>query len=108
MTMVRLRDTPYPFILKKSLFFRIRDTSPENHSASAESRTTMRSFALGEVDKTAFGPTGRRALALCGSAPSGGSGMLRSATVTLRAIVPGERVSYMGEPRFVECPSPNA
>ena len=45
------------------------------------SSTTMRSFALGGADTTAVGPTGWRGLALCGSAPAGGSGMFRSCVV---------------------------
>jgi hypothetical protein len=48
---VRLRDPPYAFILETSLFLGLRPASPANHSASAASRTMIRSFALGGADK---------------------------------------------------------
>src|SRR5579871_5814270 len=50
----------------------------------------------------------RNPAAIWGSAPSGGSGMLRSWVVGVRSATPGASVSYIGELGLVEPPRPSA
>jgi hypothetical protein len=48
------------------------------------------------------------AAAVCGSAPSVGSGMFRSCVVTVRLATPDASVSYMGEVGAAAPPNPRA
>src|SRR6516165_7203443 len=50
----------------------------------------------------------RNPAAVWGSAPAGGSGMLRSCVVTVRLVTPAASVSYIGELGLVEPPNPSA